>query len=121
MALTVDFLEIPADTSISEGLQCLSGRIVRIGMPDDWTPAPLTFRVSPNGVNYFDLYHTQVTPGAFTPFEVIVPSVIPASMLSMPPDSGISVGWIKFRSGTRQAPVIQAAARKFTLLFESNV
>ena len=52
MPLTVEFLEIPADTSISEGLQCLSGRIVRIGMPDDWTAAPLTFRVSPNGVNY---------------------------------------------------------------------
>ena len=86
MPLTVEFLEIPADTSISEGLQCLSGRIVRICMPDDWTAAPLTFRVSPNGVNYFDLFHTQITTGSFTPYEAVVPTVIPHSMLSLPPD-----------------------------------
>ena len=90
MPLTTYSLEIPAGTSISEGLQCLSGKIVRIGMPDDWTAAPLTFRVSPNGVNYFDLFHTQVTIGAFNPFEVIVPTVIPHSMLSLPPDTGVS-------------------------------
>ena len=117
MALTVDFLEIPADTSISEGLQCLSGRIVRIGMPDDWTPAPLTFRVSPNGVNYFDLYHTQVTPGAFTPFEVIVPSVIPASMLSSRLTAASALGGSNFAlaPGRRQSFRLQPATPHFCL------
>ena len=89
-------------------------------MPDDWTAAPLTFQVSSDGVAYRDLYHTQITTGAFTPYEAIVPTVIPNSSLFMPPDTGLSVVWLKVRSGTQQTPVNQEASRTFTVVFESS-
>jgi hypothetical protein len=41
--------------------------------------------------------------------------------LYLPPDTGFSVGWLKVRSGTSTQPVNQAATRKFTFVFESNV
>ena len=71
MALTVTSLEILRHQSVSNALDCRAGKIVRIGMPNDWTAAPLTFQVSPDGVIYLDLYHVQVTTGAFVPFEVV--------------------------------------------------
>ena len=91
MALTVTSLEILPHQSVSNALDCRAGKIVRIGMPNDWTAAPLTFQVSPDGVIYLDLYHAQVTTGAFVPFEVVIPTVIPNSILYLPPDTGSPV------------------------------
>ena len=120
MAITVLPLTIPQDESMSPALDCRAGRLVHIGMPSDWTAAPITFQVSPDSVNYLDLYHSQVTTGAFVPYEAIVPTVIPNSFLSLPPDTGLSIGWLKVRSGTRQTPVNQQASRKFTFVFDNN-
>jgi hypothetical protein len=121
MALTVLTLEIVPHQALSNALDCRAGKIVRIGMPNDWTAAPLTFQVSPDGVIYLDLYHAQVTTGAFVPFEVVIPTVIPNSILYLPPDTGFSVGWLKVRSGTSTHPVNQQGHRKFTFVFESNI
>jgi hypothetical protein len=120
MALTVLSLEIPPSEALSNALDCRAGRIVRLGMPSQWTPAALTFQVSPDGQTYLDMYHTQVTTGAFVPYEVVVPTVVPGTMLSLPPDSGASAGWIKVRSGTRDTPVAQQGRRTFLVVFESN-
>jgi hypothetical protein len=40
---------IRAGQSLSEGLDCSAGEIVRITMPGDWTPAALSFQFSTDG------------------------------------------------------------------------
>ena len=96
MPLTVLPLEIRPNQSLSNALDCRAGKIMRIGMPDDWTAAPLTFQVSPDGVNYLDLYHAQVTTGAFVPYEAIVLTVVPNSILSLPPTLVLALDGSRF-------------------------
>jgi hypothetical protein len=38
----------------------------------------------------------------------------------MPPIAEFSIGWLRLRSGTRSAPVKQAANRKFAIVFDSK-
>jgi hypothetical protein len=126
MALTVLTTEIPQGESLSTALLCQGasgppgGRVVRIGMPDAWTKAPLTFLVSPDNTTYFDLHHAvQSTTAEWIPYAVCIPTVVPNSILSLPAGTGFHVNWLKLRSGTRQAPVKQAANRIFTIVFEA--
>ena len=68
---------IPAGQSLSSAVACTS-RIAQIFMPtDDWTTAPLTFQVSLDGLDFFDLYDIQIVTGSYQPFEIVVPSVTP--------------------------------------------
>jgi hypothetical protein len=48
---------------------------------------------------------SEAVTGAFVPYEAVVPSVVPGTILFLRPDTGISIGWIKVRSGTRSTPV----------------
>jgi hypothetical protein len=102
---------------------------VRLGTPSDWTAAPLTFQLAalplydapPALADYLDLFHVAQTPsGPWQPYEAVLPSVVPSSVLLMPPGFGFSVSWLKFRSGARQKPVVQQASRQFTLVFDSD-
>jgi hypothetical protein len=120
MALTVLTTEIPPNESLSNPLMCQgAGRIVRIGMPSDWTSAPLTFQVSRDNETYRDLYHAmQSTQGEWVPYEATVPSVVPNSILLLPPGAGSDLGWLRLRSGTRQMPVVQAERGQFMFVFD---
>lgn len=114
--VTVDAV-ILAGNTLSEGIDCSGGlRILRIIMPPDWTAAPLTFQMSPDGVTYHNLYH--VTPGSLQTYEVTVPVVTPGSVVAFPPSTGATVNWIKIRSGTQAVPVKQKADRTFQLVLE---
>jgi hypothetical protein len=102
--------------------------VVRIGAPSDWTSAPLTFQMAalplypapPADADYLDLFHVaQAASGAWTPYEVSVPAVIPGSLLLLPSGFGNSISWLRLRSGMRNKPVVQAADRTFTLVFDS--
>ena len=109
---------IPAGQSLSSAVACTS-RIAQIFMPtDDWTTAPLTFQVSLDGLDFFDLYDIQIVTGSYQPFEIVVPSVTPHTAYVLPPDTGSAISWIRLRSGTRQTPVAQAADRTFQILFD---
>ena len=77
---------------ISHGL-----RIVRIGMPPDWDAAPLTFQISPTITPIGTCTMPSVT-GEWVPYEVTVPSVVPNSILFLPPDAGST------SAGSRSAP-----------------
>ena len=85
--------------SLSDGVDCSEGEIVRITVPQEFTEANLTFQVSSNGEMYNDLYDDRGD-------EITITAT---------PDSGIvigglwvrAIGWIKFRSGTRDNPVEQ--------------
>lgn len=108
----IDGPTIALGESLSDGVDCSAGTIVRITVPQEFTPANLTFQASSNGDLYNDLYDSggdEVT-------------------LVAKPDSTIivgerwtrSVGWIKFRSGTRKSPVNQAKADcKFAIAVET--
>lgn len=109
---------IPAGKSMSDAVDCTgSQRIVRIVMPSAWTgTAPLTFQMSPDGVDYHDLRH--VTPGSLDSYEVSLKNVVPDAVVAFPPTTGLSIAWVKIRSGMRASPVIQTAARKFEFIVE---
>ena len=128
MALTVLTIEIRAGESLSNALDCRGMRIAHIGAPQDWTAAPLTFQIAalplypapPAPGDYLDLFHVaQATSGMYQSYESSL-SVVAGSVLLMPPGFGSSVSWLKLRSGTRGQPVVQAAVRTFTLVFDSG-
>ena len=95
----IDGPTIPHNESLSDGADCSGGQIVRITVPQEYTPANLTFQVSSDGNMYNDLFDAQGN-------EITV---------SAKPNTGIVVGerwtrsinFIKFRSGTREHPVKQ--------------
>ena len=117
MSIQTLSVTIPAGQSISNGIDCSSAqRLARIIAPTDWTNAPLTFCMSPDGVVYHDLYH--INPDTLDSFEVVVPRVIPLATLTVPMEMGTALTWVKLRSGPHFAPVPQAADRTFYFLLE---
>jgi hypothetical protein len=99
MLTIIDGPTIKKGESLSDGVDCSGGHIVRITVPQEFTESNLTFQVSSDGNLYNDLYTgsgQEVTCVAR-------------------PDTGImiadhwtrSIGFIKFRSGTRGHPVEQ--------------
>ena len=120
MAMIALPLTIANGQSLSNALQISHGlRIVRIGMPADWDAAPLTFQISSDNNTWWDLYHVvQSVEGPWVSYEVSVPSVVPNSIVLLPPDMGASLGWLKIRSGTKSQPVNQTADRTFALMFD---
>src|SRR6478609_5298399 len=57
MGLTiVDGPTIAAGESLSDGADCTGGSIVRVTIPQEYTPANLTFQASSDGSFYNDLY-----------------------------------------------------------------
>lgn len=97
---------IRAGESLSEGLNCTSGDLLRITMPTEWDEAPLSFQVSSTDSNYNDAFE-------ITGFEVMLPTVVPNSAIIVPVHVSRAIGWIKFRSGSRGNPVVQTAERLF--------
>ena len=60
MPLTiVDGPTIAAGESLSDGADCSAGTIVRITVPQEFTPANLTFQVSSDGNFYNDLFNSN--------------------------------------------------------------
>jgi hypothetical protein len=114
MALTiVDGPTIKQGESLSEGVDCSAGTIVRITVPQEFTPANLTFQVSSNGDLYNDLFSsngTEVTLVAKPNTGIVVPEAWTKS-----------INFIKFRSGSRDHPVKQTKDDcKFAIAVETG-
>ena len=114
MALTVvDGPTIQLGESLSDGVDCSAGHIVRITVPQEFSPANLTFQVSSNGDLYNDLYDDageEITLVAKPDTTIIVPAMWARS-----------IGWIKIRSGTRAHPVEQTKdVCKFGIAIETE-
>jgi hypothetical protein len=108
----VDGPTIKAGESLSDGADCSGGTIVRITVPQEFTPANITFQVSSDGNLYNDLFGpdgTEVT-------------------LVAKPNTGIVIGerwvssinFIKFRSGSRHHPVAQLVDCKFAIAIDDH-
>jgi hypothetical protein len=112
MALTVlDGPTIKAGESLSDSLDCSAGEIVRITVPQEYTVGNLTFQVSTDGVFFNDLFNSSG--------EEI--------MIAAKPNTGIviherwvrSIAHIKFRSGSRDHPVVQRETCKFAVAVQA--
>lgn len=107
----VDGPTIAAGESLSDGADCTGGSIVRITIPQEFTPANLTFQASSDGNFYNDLYDNngdEVTLPVKADTTVVVSSHWTRS-----------IGFIKFRSGTRKAPVEQKVDCRFAIAVET--
>jgi hypothetical protein len=97
---------IAAGESLSSVLDVSNANfgIKRITMPDDWTPAWLTFQISQDGVTFTDLVFADGSP--------VVVKVIPGTTVVAINDIW-QAGYFRFRSGRRIADIVQAETRNF--------
>jgi hypothetical protein len=103
---------IQAGESLSDAVDCSPGELVRLTMPGAWTDAaPLTFQISTDGVFYNDLF-------TLDGHELTLPVVVPGAAVLVSHDVGRAVAFIKFRSGTRAAPVAQDMLREFAVAID---
>jgi hypothetical protein len=114
MALSVvDGPTIPLGESLSDGVDCTGGTIVRITVPQEFTDANLTFQVSSNGDLYNDLYDSEGNEVTLV--------VQPDSTVVVPASWARTIGFIKIRSGTRKNPVKQTKDEvKFAIAVETR-
>ena len=108
----IDGPTIEHNESLSDGVDCTGGTIVRITIPQEFTDANLTFQASSNGEMYNDLYNMEGRE--------ITLAVKPDTTVILAAQWTRSIGWIKFRSGTREHPVKQTRdAVKFAIAIET--
>ncbi len=102
---------IAAGESLSDGIDCSSGDIVRITVPQEFTPANLTFQVSTDGVFYNDLFTSKG--------EEITVVARPSTGIVIHDVWAQSINFLKFRSGSRDHPVEQREDCKFAIAIET--
>lgn len=103
---------IQAGESLSDGVDCTGGNIVRFTMPAGWTNANITFQISSDGNGYNDLYNTNGE-------EVTLPVEESAAVvLGQFGDYLKAIAFLKIRSGTKSHPVVQEAQRDFAIAIE---
>jgi hypothetical protein len=107
----VDGPTIAAGESLSDGADCSGGTIVRLTIPQEFTPANLTFQVSSDGNGYNDLFAADGT-------EVTV-AAKPSTGIAVSEHWTRSINFIKFRSGSRSHPVAQHVDCKFAIAVET--
>jgi hypothetical protein len=114
MALTiVDGPTIKLGESLSDGVDCSAGTIVRITVPQEFTPSNLTFRVSSNGDLYNDLFNSDGSE--------ITLVAKPNSGIIVPETWARSIAFVKFRSGSRDHPMKQTKDDcKFAIAVETG-
>jgi hypothetical protein len=96
--------------SLSGAVDLGNYRLFGIQMdPTAWTAAALTFMVSVDGVNYFDLYDDTGTEQNWT---VSAQKFVQVSQ----PAKWLGIRYVKVRSGTSGSPVNQGGARSLTLI-----
>jgi hypothetical protein len=98
---------IQAGESLSDGVDCSAGALVKITMPGNWVDAVLTFQTSSDGIMYNDMFMPNGTELTYT--------VIAGTGIFVP---RLTTGFLKFRSGTRERPVAQPELREFAVALD---
>lgn len=98
--------------SLSDGLDCTGGELVRITMPGQWTPANITFQISSDGQMYNNLVDRH---GDEISIAVVAGSAVVVSQFG---DYLKAVAFLKIRSGTSSHPVEQKELRQFAVAVE---
>jgi hypothetical protein len=119
MSLKTLPLTIPSGHTMSSGVDCSgSTRILRIVMPPDWNAAPLTFQVSADGGVTYNNLHLTTDIGDFSTYPATIPVVVAGSVITMPPNTGYGISWLRFRSGTFTTQIKQDADRTFQVVLD---
>jgi len=98
---------IQAGDSLSAGIDCSAGPIVKLTMPGNWVDAVLSFQTSSDGLMYNDMFMPdgfELTYRVVAGTGIFVPRLI--------------TGFVKFRSGTRERPVVQPELREFAVALD---
>ena len=98
---------IEAGELLSDAVDCSGGDAVRITMPAEWTGANLTFAISTDGNGFNDLFDLEGN-------EITV-VVEPGAAVRIDREWATFWNFIKFRSGTRDHPVVQHERREFAI------
>lgn len=106
----VDGPTIAKGESLSDGVDCSGGEIVRITVPQEFTESNLTFQVSSDGNLYNDLYDTEG--------EEITITARPDTTIVINERWSRVAGFVKLRSGSRDHPVEQDTDCKFAIALE---
>lgn len=103
---------IPNGGSLSNGVFTRNLDLFGILMPSAWTNAQLTFQVSDNGEDWYDLYD-DTNEFSLPTQSVAADHAISGGVLA---DVFHAYNWIKVRSGTSAAGVNQGADRIIKLV-----
>jgi hypothetical protein len=98
--------------SLSDGLDCSAGAIVRITMPGNWTPANLTFQISSDGALYNNLV---LIDGTEVQIAVVAGSAV---VLGQFADYLKAIAFLKVRAGSSEHPVPQDELREFAIAID---
>lgn len=98
---------IQAGESLSAGIDCSAGPIVKITMPGNFVGDTITFQTSSDGIMFNDIFEPD---GTELMFRVIAGTGIIGMRLN--------TGFVKFRSGTRERPVVQPELREFAVALD---
>ena len=108
MPLTILPVFIQAGQSLSDPVDCSAGPIVKITQPGAWNgAAPLSFQTSSDGLMFNDVFEPD---GTELKFVVIAGTGVIGMRLN--------VGFVKFRSGTREVPHPQPELREFAVALD---
>ena len=116
VGITLNPATIAAGASLSGPVSLGALTLVGISMPATWTPAPLTFQVSPDGSTWQELYDgagNEVTIFAAAG-QFIIPLLDPSYLWR-------GVNLLQVRSGTLAAPVNQVAAAVVNIVTRSEM
>lgn len=112
MLLTLSAI-IPAGQSESNWFSVGAGRVLRIEMPDAWTPANLTFLIAKQGTQDFREAYSVVLTTLGDP--LLVP-VRPGAVAVVGENTFCHEANVKLQSGAVDAPVPQEFDRAFTIV-----
>jgi hypothetical protein len=108
--LTSQACTILSGASLSDAVKCLNAIPVGVLLPDTWTAAVMTFQVSLDNSNWYNLYDKIG--------EVLYPAAA-SEYLALDPTQFAGARYLKVRSGTNGTPVNQAADRSLTVILRS--
>lgn len=110
IARSTRVLTIDNGASVSNTLDLTETNLLGFITPAAWTAASLTLEVSPDGVTFYPAYdYTGAQLGYFS--ALVVSAGYAVDLSSM-----IPWRYVRLRSGTSDAPVVQTASRTFTAI-----
>jgi hypothetical protein len=110
---------INAGQSLSNAVNTGGNYVVGLIMPAAWTNAHVSILISTDNLTFHDLFRFRAGEG--TSLGEFKFNVRPGVIVAVDPDSTLMARYIKLRSGTRDEPVPQEAARVFTVITTNAV
>lgn len=105
---TVVTATIPAGEYLSNAIDLSLATAIFIFMPQAWTPAMLSFQISYNNTDFYDLFDESARE--------ITMNISPATAMRNPAIPA-QAGWLRFRSGSRLSPIKQTGDRTIVISF----